>query len=82
MIMVDVIVPSIGRTYNFSLEENVAIHMLIAEISEVISQKENCVLDGKPEELTLCSMEQSRILSPEATLGKYGILNGNRLLLV
>ena len=42
MIMVDVTVPSIGRQYNFSLEEQASISMLIAEITEVICQKECC----------------------------------------
>ncbi|MDO5348959.1 MAG: EsaB/YukD family protein [Lachnospiraceae bacterium] len=82
MIMVDVTVPSIGRQYNFSLEEQAAISMLIAEITEVICQKECCQLAGSIEKLNLCSYEQKKILSPAATLSQYGITNGSRLLLV
>lgn len=82
MIMVDVTVPSIGRQYNFSLEEQASISMLIAEITEVICQKECCQLAGSVDRLNLCSYEQKKILSPEGTLGQYGITNGNRLLLV
>ncbi len=82
MIMVDVTVPSIGRQYNFSLEEQAAISMLIAEITEVICQKECCQLAGSIERLNLCSYEQKKILSPSATLSQYGIANGSRLLLV
>lgn len=82
MIMVDVTVPSIGRQYNFSLEEQAPISMLVAEITEVICQKECCQLAGSAEKLNLCSLEQKKILSPKASLGQYGITNGNRLMLV
>lgn len=82
MIMVDVTVPSIGRQYNFSLEEQTPVSMLIAEIAEVICQKENCSLTGETGELVLCSVEQEKILAPEASLSQYGIRDGNRLLLV
>ena len=42
MIMADVYVPSIGRQYDFSLDEQAVIAQLIPEIAEVICQKENC----------------------------------------
>lgn len=80
--MVDVTVPSIGRQYNFSLEEQAPVSMLIAEIAEVICQKEYCRLEGQIEKLNLCSYEQKKILSPQAALSQYGITNGARLLLV
>ena len=44
MIMADVYVPSIGRQYDFSLDEQAQISHLIQEIAEVICQKENCNL--------------------------------------
>ncbi len=80
MIMVDVTVPSIGRQYNFSLEEQASISMLIAEITEVICQKECCQLAGSVDRLNLCSYERKKILSPEGTLSQYGIANGSRLM--
>ena len=44
MIIVDVIVPSIGRKYNFSLDEETSVALLTEEIAEAICQKENCIL--------------------------------------
>lgn len=82
MIMVDVSVPSIGRQYNFSLEEQAPISMVIAEISEVICQKENCTLQGEMGELKLCCVESEQILSQNATLKQYGVKDGNRLILI
>ncbi len=56
--------------------------MLIAEITEVICQKECCQLAGSVDRLNLCSYERKKILSPEGTLSQYGIANGSRLMLV
>lgn len=82
MIMVDVMVPSVGRQYNFSLEENEPVFMLIAEMTELICQKESCRLTGAMEGLVLCSREIKQILSPEATLHQNGITGGSQLILV
>ena len=40
MIIVDIEVPSIERKYQFSVEEQVSTEILIAELAEVICQKE------------------------------------------
>lgn len=82
MIMVDVEVPSIGRQYNFSLEEHTVIKTLIIEMTEIISQKESCRLLGKVEDFVLCSQNLEEILSVESSLCDYGIKNGSRLILV
>lgn len=82
MIMVDVMVPAIGRTYNFNLDETAKISELIAEIAEVICQKESCMPEGRVEQFCICSMEQAKILSADASLRQYGITYGNRLMLV
>ena len=82
MIMVDVLVPSVGRKYNFNLEEEAKISELIAELTEVICQKENCILGGKADDFSLCSIGQEKILSPEASLRQYGISYGSELMLV
>lgn len=82
MIMADVFVPSIGRQYDFSLDEQAAIEHLIPEIAEVICQKENCTLGGNAGELMLCLMDTRQILDSSRSLGSYQIGNGSSLLLV
>ncbi len=82
MIMADVYVPSIGRQYEFSLDEQAQIAQLVPEITEVICQKENCTLGGNPDELLLCLMDSREILSADKCLSNYGIGNGCSLLLV
>lgn len=82
MIMADIYVPSIGRQYEFSLDEQAQIDHLIPEIAEVICQKENCTLGGDLGELMLCLMNTRQILDRDKCLGSYGIGNGFSLLLV
>lgn len=82
MMIVDIEVPSLERKYQFSLEEQVAVETLIAELAEVLCQKEQCDLKGEAEALCLCSKEQQRILDRYATLAQQGIRNADELLLV
>ena len=82
MVIVDVVVPSIGRKYNFSLDEEISVALLTEEIAEAICQKENCILDGEKEKLNLCSLELDNVLPPDSTLEQNGITNGSQLMLV
>lgn len=82
MIIVDIEVPSMERTYQFSVEEQVPVETLIAELSEVICQKEQCAVQGNLAEMYLCSVENKCVLSYKETLAEQGIQNADRLLLV
>ncbi len=82
MIVVDIRVPSIGRTYNFSLDEQTSLSVLIPEISEVICQKENCSLENNGNQLTLSSPDTQMLMDPKASLSSYGIKNGSTLVLI
>lgn len=82
MIIVDVEVPSIERKYQFSLEDQVPVETVIAELVEVICQKEQCSLKGESGQLCLCSKEDKRILNRKATLAQLGVVNAYRLMLV
>lgn len=82
MILVDIYVPGVNQTYDFSLDENAQISLLLDEISGMICQKEQCVLDGSVRELLLVSREQGKILSPELSLSQYHIVQGDKLMLV
>ena len=82
MIIVDVVVPSLERKYQFSLEEQMPVETLIAELAEIICQKEQCTLIGDTKELCLCSGEKKRILNRKATLSQQGVVNADWLLLI
>lgn len=82
MILVDIDVPGVNRSYDFNLDENTKISLLLEEISGMICQKEQCTLDGSVRELLLVSQSRKKILSPKLTLSDYNIVQGDRLMLV
>lgn len=82
MVMVDIIVPSVGRNYNFQLEEQVPVSSLIMEITEMVCQKEGCHLEKERSDFVLCSLNGNQILMPGASLKQQGVVNGERLMLV
>ena len=82
MVLVDVYVPSVNQTYDFSLDELSRIETVMEEITAMICQKEQCELSGNSSELMLCSADQRRTLSRNLTLYEEGIVTGNKLILV
>lgn len=82
MILVDIYVPSVDIDYNFQLNENVTIRVIVEEVAEMIAHKEQTSWCGTPSDLLLCSMESQEILPLSATLQQCGIRNGSKLILV
>lgn len=82
MIMVDVFVPAVGKSYDFNLDEEVKINMIIEEISEMIAHKEQTEIVGDVEKLLLCDKDSQRILPSDQTLQDCMVSTGNKLILV
>ena len=82
MILVDVYVPSVSKYYAFRLDEKVKIGIIIAELTELICQKEQCGFVGNKEELVLCTYNANSIMSRDLSLKDYGIKDGGRMILV
>lgn len=82
MILVDIFVPSVDKTYDFQLNETVTVKMLIEEISEMIGQKERCRIIGNVDDLQLCDKANKCMLSKEKTLNDCGIITGSSLILI
>lgn len=82
MIIVDVDVPSIGRSYQFSIEESTRIDVLVAEMAEVICTKEQCATMGNPENLILCHKDRKTILKKNTTIEYNGIKSADTLILL
>lgn len=82
MILVDIYVPGANQTYDFNLDENAKIELLLEEISGMICQKEQSTLEGSVKELLLVSQNRKMILNSGLTLSHYNIIPGDRLMLV
>ena len=82
MILVDIYIPSLDKTYDFQVDEEVSIENLTMEITEMIANETKSGKEAIHESFMLCAMEQKQILKKYATLKECGIKNGSRLLLV
>ncbi len=82
MILVDVFVPSVDTVYDFQLDENAAIGMLVEEMGEMVGQKEHGQIGGNVEKLCLCSLGSRRILPKNRTLAECEIVTGDKLMLL
>ncbi len=82
MILVDIVVPSVEKTYDFKLEENTQIALVLEEIAEMVSRREHCGIKGNKEELLLCRYDGQIVLDKRSTLRGSGITDGCRLMLL
>lgn len=81
MILVDIEVPSVEMTYDFELDENVPLALLIGEIGEMIAQKLQ-VTQKETQLLILCDKKSGQILPFNLTLAQCGIVNGSPLMIL
>lgn len=83
MILVEVMVPSLERRYDFELEETVTLDVLIQEMIGAIMQEEHCQCFGEGDQaLQLYSQASERRLPMDGTLHRCGVVNGQCLILV
>ena len=82
MLVVEIFLPSIGRTYECKLNEDIATHIVIEEISSVICQKEQCEINGNRADLIMVLCEKQQVLSSNLSLYENGVQSGDRLMLV
>lgn len=82
MINVDVYVPALDRVYNFSLDEDSKISVLIEEISELICKKEHSSLDGIKDRFIMGSIDERLNFHSDYSLKEYSVKGGEKLILV
>lgn len=83
MIVVDVTVPAIEKTYDFSLDENdISVKICIEEIAEMICQREGLTSNDSIENMVLLDKEGRRVLDKRLSLKENGIRSGSSLILV
>ena len=81
MIVIDVRVPVIGKTFDFSLEEDIEAKICIEEVAELICQREGCILESETSEFILTNLKNGLILKESKTLKENGIRSGDTLIL-
>ncbi len=82
MIIVEIKVPALDKTYDFQLEENVPLGELRKEIGEIICRKEQLSLKGDVNDLLIWDANGKRQLLLEKTAYENGLRTGDCILLV
>ncbi len=82
MIITEVYVPSIDKSYEFKMNEDVSACIVMDEIVSVICQKEQCAVKGDKSQLMLLKLRDSQVISLNLTLYENGVESGDRLILV
>jgi UDP-N-acetylmuramate-alanine ligase len=82
MILVDIFVTSLDKSYDFQLNDNVKVETIIEEISEMVCQKERMKVVGDTSGLMLCDMFAHKVLEKDKTLLECGVYTGNKLMLI
>lgn len=81
MIYTDVYVPSVDKTYNFRLNEEVLIGDIISEIADMIERYEQNHYVGDRSKICIFDKEKRIPLCRENTLDDYDIKSGAQLIL-
>lgn len=82
MIITEVYVPSLDKTYDFKLCDNIPVAVITEELSAVICQKEQCSIFGEKRDFMLFNAENKNILSMKLSLFENEIKTGDRLIFV
>lgn len=80
-LLVNVYVPSISENYDVLIPESLKIKHVIFLLAEAVEELSNHVYISSGNEC-LCSMEKNILLRQNATLEKYGIGNGDHLIMI
>lgn len=81
MINIDVLVPSISKRYEFTVNENVKCMICADEFAELICQKEGYQMENSGA-LAMLNQQDLRILNMSYTLRENRIVNGDTIILI
>ena len=82
MIITEIYVPYLDKTYEFILNEDVAISVAIDEICSVIGEKEQVSIFDSKGNMMLFNADRGAALSSNRSLYESNIANGAKLILV
>ena len=82
MILIDVYVTALSKAYDFGLDDEVQISMVIDEMIEMICQSEQFSIEEGNRQFVLCDRKNKKILPFQSTLRACGIQTGQQLILV
>lgn len=82
MVLVEIYVACVDKSYDFRLDNKAIIKDVIDEIIIVVSQKEDIELNIDKENITLSIVSKKIIMNKSLTLDDYNVVQGMKLMLV
>lgn len=82
MVLVEIFVPGLRKSYDFKLSTNVIIDELIEEICVVICQKERANVIDRRQDMVLVVEDMEVIMNNGMKLSDYQVKEGMRLILL
>lgn len=82
MIMVDIYMPAIDESFDFMLDENADLDVVILEVSEMIARKTRSEIGPEDGGFVLYYVDGKVPLASERTLYESGVRDGDRLIMV
>ena len=82
MILVDIYTPAVDQTYDFMLDENADLDVIILEVTEMIARKTKSELRTGDDGFVLYYTDRKIPLSSDRTLYESGVRDADRLILV
>lgn len=80
-ILVNVSIPAISEKYDVLIPDSLRIKSVVSLIASTVEDLSNHLYVASGEEC-LCSVEKNILLRQNATLEKYGIQNGDHLIMM
>lgn len=82
MIMVEIYFAELNRSYDFRVDENVAVAQLVEDVVSKIAQLERIPVGKDPGVFILCSKRDRRIFNRDTTLAQNRIHSGDQIILI
>ena len=81
-LFLEVQLPSIAKTYEFSADSSMTVGRLKAQIISQITTVENDAVFPDPASVLFCSLELGGLLQDQEVLGQVGVRSGDRIMLL
>lgn len=81
MILVEVQAPAIGKRFDFELDEELQMKLVLEDISVLIAKKEQIACEND-RDILLYGLRQETVLNRELSLTRQGIKSGDSLILI
>ena len=82
MISVEIHSVKLNEKYDFVVDENLSVSLIIEEIAQMLTRHDRLTLSGDVRQFCLYSKKDGRVLSAKNSLYDHGVITGDVLYIV